>query len=261
MKIEFITQDDSRYLLPFFDEFVRCYGSEFEINTISICPTMGQRPRWQLARELFWLYGVRGFLQLGASAVLDRLLGIRSLAKGAKKYYTIAQLCRAYGIPCLRAGNPNNANFCGALQNRGSEVLVSVACPFILKETLLRMPRRGCINIHHAPLPRYKGMMPTFWQLYHGERTVGVTVHDIVPAIDAGDALLSEQLEVEPNESLDHLIRRSKRHGAHAVARALRQLSSGQVARRPLNHSDSSYFTFPSREEIRNFQRRGLHAI
>ena len=77
MKIEFITQDDSRYILPFFDEFVRCYGNEFEIGMISVCPTMGKRPRWQLARELFWLYGARGFLHVGAGAVLDRGTGRR----------------------------------------------------------------------------------------------------------------------------------------------------------------------------------------
>jgi methionyl-tRNA formyltransferase len=261
MKIEFITQDDSRYILPFFDEFVRCYGGQFEIGMISVCPTMGKRPRWQLARELFWLYGAQGFLQLSAGAVFDRLLGLRELGKDAKRYYTIAQLCRAYKIPFLRVGNPNDSVFCGALQKRRSEVLVSVACPFILKEPLLRLPPRGCINIHHAPLPHYKGMMPTFWQMYHGKKTVGVTVHYMEPAIDAGDALLSEQLEIEPDESLDHLIRRSKRHGAHVMAKALRGIFSGHPTFIPLNHSEGSYFTFPTRQEIREFQRGGLRAI
>ncbi len=261
MKIEFITQDDSRYILRFFDEFIRCYADEFRIGMISVCPTMGQRSRRQLAKELFWLYGARGFVQLGAGAILDRFLGTLSAARGAKRYHTIAQLCRAYDIPCHHIGNPNDAAFLSALQQRGSEVLVSVACPFILREPLLRLPPLGCINIHHAPLPRYKGMMPTFWQMYHGEKSVGVTVHYMEPEIDSGDALLSEQIEIERGESLDHLIRRSKRHGAHVMAKALRQLASGHPVRVPLNTFEGSHFTFPTRDEIRDFKRNGLHAI
>ena len=103
--------------------------------------------------------------------------------------------------------------------------------------------------------------MPTFWQMYRGEKSIGVTVHYMEPEIDAGDALLSEQLDIEPGESLDHLIRRSKRHGAHSVAKALRQLLSGRPTRTPLNDSEGSYFTFPTREEIREFKRKGFRAI
>ena len=146
MKLEFITQDDSRYILPFFDEFVRYYQSEFQIGMISLCPTMGQRPRWQLAKELLWLYGTRGFAQLGTAALLNRLLGSLPTAKEAREFHTIAQLCRACDIPCQRLADPNGAAFTGALQQRASEILVSVACPYILTGPLLRLPQLGCIT-------------------------------------------------------------------------------------------------------------------
>jgi len=43
MRIEFLTQDDPLYILPFFDEFLRNYSSEFEVLQISCCPTMGKK--------------------------------------------------------------------------------------------------------------------------------------------------------------------------------------------------------------------------
>ena len=41
MKIEFLTQEDSLYILPFFEEFLKNYAGEFEITRISCCRAMG----------------------------------------------------------------------------------------------------------------------------------------------------------------------------------------------------------------------------
>ena len=64
MKIEFLTQEDSLYVLPFFEEFLRHYAGEFEITRISCCRAMGKRSRIQLLQELKWLYGVTGLGKL-----------------------------------------------------------------------------------------------------------------------------------------------------------------------------------------------------
>ena len=148
-----------------------------------------------------------------------------------------------------------------SVRRRGADLLVSVACPYILKVPLLTIAPKGAINIHHAPLPRYKGMMPTFWQMFHGEKSVGLTIHYMSPRIDEGEALLQDEQAIEPGESLDHLIQRSKRHGAHCMARVLRQIQEGTVKPVALDHSKSSYFTFPTSAEIKEFHIRGLRSI
>ena len=45
------------------------------------------------------------------------------------------------------------------------------------------------LNIHSGRLPKYRGMMPTFWQLLAGEREATITVHEMVPRLDAGAVL------------------------------------------------------------------------
>jgi methionyl-tRNA formyltransferase len=261
MKIEFLTQEDPLYILPLFEEFFRNYAGECEITRVSCCPTMGNRSRAQMVRELTALYGYSGFARLLSRLAWSHLLGSRKPERNANRFYSLAQLCRAYGVDYVAVDNPNSSDFVQGIKDRHSDLIVSIACPFILKKPLLSAPPLGCINIHHAPLPRYKGMMPTFWQLYHGERTVGLTVHYMGEKLDEGDALLQESLSVEPGESLDRLICRSKRHAAHCLARVLRQLASGSATRRSLNHEKGSYFTFPTVSQIREFQKRGLRAI
>ena len=189
------------------------------------------------------------------------MLGKLKKGRESRQFYSLEQAAGAHSIPYKKIDNPNAVEFVESVRQRAADLIVSVACPYILKEAILSLPPRGCVNIHHAPLPRYKGMMPTFWQIFHGEKTVGVTVHFMATKVDEGSALLQEQLAIEPDETLDHLIHRSKRHGAHSMGRALRQIASDSDVQIPLDSSKGSYFTFPTITEIREFYRRGYRAI
>lgn len=259
MKIAFLTQDDPLYILPFFEEFFAHYASEFDVVLLAACRVMGGRSRRQMARELTQLYGAFGFLRLASGVAAAKCLQRLPRRAGARRYHGLRQLCRAYGTPHLDVANPNAAEFVADLQARAPDLLISVACPYILKVPILGVAPLGAINVHHAPLPRYKGMMPTFWQMFGGENSVGVTVHRMTPRLDEGFALVRDQLPIAPGERLHQLIRRSKRHGAHCVAAAARRAARGEAGE-PLT-GEASYFTFPKRAEIRAFRAKGLRAI
>lgn len=222
---------------------------------------MGRRSRPQLAKELASLYGPVGLTRLLARYGVSRLMGRLPRQEGAERFYSMGQLCKAYGIVYKLIGSPNDPAYIRELSSRRPDLVVSVACPYILKKECLGIAPLGCINIHHAPLPKYKGMMPTFWQMYHGEKRVGVTIHYMSPRVDEGEVLLQDDMAIESGESLDHLIRRAKRHGAHCMAKVLRQIASNTQATIPLNGAKGSYFTFPTIEEAREFRRRGFRAI
>jgi methionyl-tRNA formyltransferase len=261
MRIEFLTQDDPLYVLPFFEEFLRSHASEFEILQISCSPTMGKRSRLQMVKELTALYGPFGMARIAGAVAVSRLLGKFPMKRDAARYHGLAQISKAYGIAFSKIGNPNAVEFVEAVKHRAADVLVSVACPYILKDTLLSIPPRGCVNIHHAPLPRFKGMMPTFWQMFHGEKSVGVTVHFMAAKVDEGAVLLQDTMEIKSGETLHELIQRSKRHGAGCMAQVLHQLESDTQTPKSLDNLNGTYFTFPTISEIREFRRRGLRSI
>jgi methionyl-tRNA formyltransferase len=261
MRIVFLTQEDPLYVLPFFDEFFRQDLEDIEVAGIFSCKTMGDRGRFKLLRDLRCLYGTWGFTRL-----LLRRSGSKAMAwlpanRTAKRFHSVAQICRAFDIRHASIANPNREEHQAQIAALAPDLLVSIACPYILKGSLLGLPPRGCINIHHAPLPRYKGMMPTFWQMYHGEKQVGVTIHMMAARVDQGAALLQEQLPITKTESLDSVIRRTKRHGAHCMLAALRQMARQRQQTFALDDAPGSYFTFPTPAEMKEFRRRGLRAI
>lgn len=69
-----------------------------------------------------------------------------------------------------------------------------VICGFgiILSASLLS--KRKAYNFHPGSLPDYKGRHPTFFATIAGETTIGMTLHEVTPDIDAGKILAIERI-------------------------------------------------------------------
>ena len=78
---------------------------------------------------------------------------------------------------------------------------------------------------------KYRGMPPGLWELYHGEREMGITVQKLAAGLDCGVPIEEKHIPIYPNDTLDdvagevadrgagHVVRRpeeSERPGLHA---------------------------------------------
>jgi methionyl-tRNA formyltransferase len=104
-------------------------------------------------------------------------------------------------------------------------------------------------------------MLPNFWQMYHGETSVGLTIHRINAGIDDGDILLQTETPIVAGESLDALIRRTKKLGASLLIDVLRRVRAGDVRAIANRREHATYFTFPTRRDVEEFRRRGYRLI
>jgi len=261
MRVVFLTQDDPLYILPFFDSFFSLDLEPIHIAGIFACRSMGNRKRVKLLRELHSLYGTVGFLKLLTLQASARISSLSGLDSVLRRPHSLSELAHKHGIPYERIDNPNSPENVDQIAVLAPDVLVSVACPYILKTALLNLPAQAAINIHHAPLPRYRGMMPTFWQMYHGETSLGITIHTMAERVDEGEILLQDSAPVHAGETMHQLIRSSKRRGATAMLRVLKGLDSGTPLQPITPHDEATYFTFPTAAEMQSFRRRGLRAI
>lgn len=80
-----------------------------------------------------------------------------------------------------------------------------IAGTYILQESVFGVPRLGSINLHSGKVPEYRGAAPAFWELYNGETHVGITIHKVAAALDAGDVLLQELFSLDPAPEGDAL--------------------------------------------------------
>ena len=160
-------------------------------------------------------------------------------------------------MPCERVLDVNAAAFLERLRALDAELLVSVSCPQIFSKSLIELPANGCINLHGAILPEYRGILPSFWMLANGETRAGVSALFMNEHIDAGELAGQRSFAILPGESLDAFVRRSKAVAADLVLDVLDRIELGTVEHVPLDLIRGSYYSWPDRSAVRGFLAAG----
>jgi methionyl-tRNA formyltransferase len=244
VRVVYLTTDDPLYLPRFFD---RVLAARSDTAAVFVVPPL-YRDQTPIAAAVRYLrtFGLRATYGLAA----------RTLAAKARRR-SIATTCREHGVPCFAVGDVNDAGVLDRLVELGTEVLVSVSCPQIFRPPLIELPARGCLNVHGAILPEYRGVLPSFWMLANGEERAGVSVFFVNETIDGGDLCGQRTFEIGAGESLDTLLRRSKAVAADLVLEVLDRIEAGTVTRRPLDPDGGSYHSWPDRGAVRRFHAAG----
>lgn len=264
MNIVYFTQEDPFYVKVFFDEFLKYFKSLDEIKAIIISRPMGKNSIIELARQMYNFYGLYDFIRMATRYAYIKLMNKKYVMKKENgeipKTYTLKQLANAYGIDIIERSDINSKHFQKLIRKYDADLFISVASPVIFKEGLINIPKHGCINIHNAPLPKYRGMLPNFWQLYYGENKTCITIHRINTGIDTGDIIAQYYIPIEPDETLNDVIIKSKREGARLMIKTIEDFRKGVVSYKKMN-GEGSYFTFPTRNDVIEFKKRGRHLL
>ena len=133
---------------------------------------------------------------------------------------------------------------------------MSVAGNQIFRKPLIELAPKGCLNLHSALLPKYRGLMPTFWALKNGEKETGVSVFLVDEGIDSGPIVVQKRVPIE-TDSLEELIRATKVIGMDAVWEAVEKIHRGRPKLTPNPESEKTYFSFPTKADVRAFRAAG----
>lgn len=264
MNIVFFTMEDPFYVKVFFDEFLKCYKSLDEIKAITISRPMNKPSAIKLARQMYNLYGIYDFCRMGSRYAYIKMMGRKSVMKVGNgilpKTYTLKQLANAYGIKVIERSDLNSKDFLQLIKRYDADLFISVASPVIFKEGLIKIPKLDCINIHNAPLPKYRGMLPNFWQLYNREKRTGITIHKISKGIDTGDIILQRYVPLGPDETLNDIIIKTKKKGAGFMIEVIEDFHKVDVHYKKMEGA-GSYFSFPTRKDVIELKKRGRRLL
>lgn len=254
LKVYIVTQDDPFYLPIFFNHFFDEIGEDVKLNTTFLLDPFDESYS-ALMRRMYALYGPVNFVRRGVDFVARKASD--ALGWGS---YSVAKVAHSCDVSVESVDTVNDPSFVERVEAKGIDVILSVSAPEIFGPPLLNAPTWGCLNVHTAKLPKYRGMLPTFWALYHGDDEIGVTVHTMEEEIDQGQIAKQSTFPVASSDTLDDVIKRGKREGGRLAARTLNELAEGTLRLRPME-GEGSYFSFPSAEERRELQRRGRRLL
>ena len=152
-------------------------------------------------------------------------------------------------LPVLQPATVNTKEFIASLLENRPDYIIVVAFGQILSETLLKVPKQFCINLHSSLLPKYRGAAPINRAILNGETRSGVTTMIMDKGMDTGDILLVDETPIEQNDDAQCLHDKLSEQGGKLVLETLSRLQKNDLLPTPQNSDLASYAPKLKKEE------------
>ena len=124
-----------------------------------------------------------------------------------------------------------NDEFKDEIKALNPDLVVVVSYGVILPKSFINIPKLGCINLHPSMLPKYRGPAPIQWAILNGDEKTGVTIMYINEKMDAGDIIVQEEVDIDPDETTGDLWNRLSKIGARMLVESMKKVEDGTVTR------------------------------
>ena len=245
-------QNDPFYLPKVLDKYLREFAdSTAGVNIQSVA--QGKRTVVQTAMDLCRLYGPGYFAWTFRryASVFNDMLG------STRACHSVRAVARKYGVAVTEAVDVNSEAFREELRRLGVQLIVSISGTQLYRKALRDQTSHGIVNCHGALLPRYRGLMPSFWTLANGESEGGVTVHFVDEKLDNGPIVVQRRYRIHARDTLEDVMARSKDLAAEAIIDAVRLIEGGDPPMLPNDASQATHFSMPNRDDVRRFLSNG----
>ena len=128
-----------------------------------------------------------------------------------------------------------------------ADVMIVAAYGLIIPTVVLNMPKFGCYNIHASLLPRWRGAAPIHRSLLVGDTETGVTIMEVVPALDAGAMVSKGAVPITENDTTQTLHDALSKTGADLMVQAMAELE--EKGSLPATPQDESLVTYAHKLE------------
>lgn len=147
--------------------------------------------------------------------------GMKTIASPVKEFAT------QKGLPIYQPQKVrNNIEFIDIIKTLNPDLICVVAYGKILPKEILDIPKLGCVNLHGSLLPKYRGAAPIQWAVLNGDTKTGLTTIYMNEAMDSGDIILKQEVEIGQDETTGELWNKLSTIGAKLLARTVEQIET-----------------------------------
>lgn len=153
----------------------------------------------------------------------------------------VKELALQHGLPVSQPLKARDEPFLAQVQDARPDLIVVTAFGQILPQSLLDIPRFGCLNVHTSLLPKYRGAAPIQWAILNGERETGVTIMRMDAGLDTGPILTQETTPISDEDDAVTLHERLAVLGANLLLKTIPGAVSGEITPRLQPADQASY--------------------
>ena len=153
----------------------------------------------------------------------------QKIKQSAVKEFAIKQQ-----IKILQPTNLKDSNFISELKALNADLQIVVAFR-MLPEIIWDMPKLGTYNLHASLLPKYRGAAPINWAIINNEKETGVTTFKIKQAIDTGNILYREKINLSSDITAGELHDQLMKIGAELLLKTVVEINKNLIEGNELN--------------------------
>ena len=161
----------------------------------------------------------------------------------------VKQLAISHDIPVYQPITLRDEAAQQELAGLEADLMIVVAYGLILPQTVLDMPRLGCINVHGSLLPRWRGAAPIQRAIWAGDNETGVTIMQMDIGLDTGAMLHKVSCPIAATDTSASLYDKLAKLGPQGLLVTLEQISADTQVVEPQDDSLANYATKLSKEE------------
>lgn len=121
------------------------------------------------------------------------------------------------------------------------DVIITLAYGQIVPQGLLDIPPYGCLNLHGSLLPKYRGAAPIQFALINGDKVTGMTLMEMVAAMDAGKMYAKKEIIIEDSDNSTSLFNKMAVAAKELILEKLPEYIDGLL---PGEEQDESLVSF-----------------
>jgi len=186
-----------------------------------------------------------GFDVVGVVTQPDKAVG---RSRSTLQASPVKKVALAENIPVLQPDKPRGDAFIAEVAALSADISVVVAYGHILPKIVIDLPRLGTLNIHASLLPALRGAAPIQAAIREGLAETGVSIMQMVPALDAGPVLHTARTPILEDETALELSLRLSELGANALIEALALVELGLAKPTPQDDSRATFAPKITRE-------------
>lgn len=248
MKVVLLTQDSPLFVAQAIENLIKLMpiGSEISGSILFSAGLPGKQNKTQQLIKTWKVFGTAFTLRYLRKFIIGKLFSRSTQA-----------ILKKHNIPFFSLTTSINSNeSLSKIKQFQPDLLISIVGNQIFKKPLIELAPKGCLNLHTAPLPKYRGVMPTFWQMKNNETQSAASVFFVDEGIDSGKILVQKPFNIR-GLTLEECITKGKSEGIKAVCEAIRLIMQGEYVLKPNPDEQMTYFSSPTREDILEFKRGG----
>lgn len=162
----------------------------------------------------------------------------------------VAEFGKCMSVPVLKPSSLRGGEFASVLSSFAPDVAVVCSYGRILPESVLSVPRLGCVNVHPSMLPEYRGATPIETAIMDGRDMTGISIFLMDSGCDTGDLLLQREFAILPDDTRETLRNRMAPEAASLLMEALAGLEDGSLKPAPQASSGASLTRLISKGDL-----------